>query len=117
MDNGLTFEQYVGKISDLYEIDKAFVLAIINLESGYQSSYLFTNMNNVGGHRGLGGTWKSYTTLEAGVLAHVLSVKNIADKNNIDAKEMTNEEETLCGQPRACAGSPRDGGAGRLHRG
>jgi hypothetical protein len=92
MDNGLTFEQYVGKISDLYEIDKEFVLAIINLESGYQSSYLFTNMNNVGGHRGIGGTWKSYTTLEAGVLAHVLSVKNIADKNNIDAKEMTNEE-------------------------
>lgn len=92
MDNGLTFEQYVGKISDLYEVDKAFVLAIINLESGNQSSYLFTNKNNVGGHRGIGGTWKSYTTLEAGVLAHVLSVKNIADKNNIDAKEMTNEE-------------------------
>ena len=92
MDNGLTFEQYVGQISDLYEIDKEFVLAIINLESGYQSSYLFTNKNNVGGHRGIGGTWKSYTTLEAGVLAHVLSVKNIAEKNNIDAKEMTNEE-------------------------
>ncbi len=92
MDNGLTFEQYVGKISDLYEVDKEFVLAIINLESGYQSSYLFTNKNNVGGHRGIGGVWKSYTTLEAGVLAHVLSIKNIADKNKIDVKEMTNEE-------------------------
>lgn len=92
MDNGLTFEQYVGHICSLYEVDPAFTLAIINLESGYQSSYLFTNKNNVGGHRGIGGTWKSYTTLEAGVLAHVLSVKNIADKNNIDAKEMTNEE-------------------------
>lgn len=92
MDNGLTFEQYVGHISNLFEVDPAFTLAIINLESGYQSSYLFTNKNNVGGHRGIGGTWKSYTTLEAGVVAHVLSVKNIADKNNIDAKEMTNEE-------------------------
>ena len=92
MDNGLTFEQYVGHICNLFEVDPAFTLAIINLESGYQSSYLFTNKNNVGGHRGIGGTWKSYTTLEAGVLAHVLSVKNIADKNNIDAKEMTDEE-------------------------
>lgn len=92
MDNGLTFEQYVGHVSKLYDLDPAFVLSIINLESGNQSSYLFTNKNNVGGHRGIGGTWKSYTTLEAGVLAHVLSVKNIADKNNIDAKEMTNEE-------------------------
>lgn len=92
MDNGLTFEQYVGHICSLYEVDPAFTLAIINLESGYQSSYLFTNKNNVGGHRGIGGTWKTYTTLEAGVLAHVLSVKNIADKNNIDAKEMTDEE-------------------------
>ena len=92
MDNGLTFEQYVGHICNLFEVDPAFTLAIINLESGYQSSYLFTNKNNVGGHRGIGGTWKTYTTLEAGVLAHVLSVKNIADKNNIDAKEMTDEE-------------------------
>jgi hypothetical protein len=85
MDNGLTFEQYVGHVSKLYDLDPAFVLSIINLESGYQSSYLFTNKNNVGGHRGIGGTWKSYTTLEAGVLAHVLSVKNIAEKNKIDA--------------------------------
>ncbi len=92
MDNGLTFEQYVGYLCNLYGIDPAFTLAIINLESGYQSSYLFTNKNNVGGHRGIGGTWKSYTTLEAGVLAHVLSVKNIADQNKIDSKEMTNEE-------------------------
>lgn len=92
MDNGLTFEQYVGHICNLFEIDPAFTLAIINLESGYQSSYLFTNKNNVGGHRGIGGTWKSYTTLEAGVVAHVLSVKNIAEKNKIDAKEMTDEE-------------------------
>ena len=92
MDNGLTFEQYVGKICDLYEIDKDFTLAIINIESGHQSSYLFTNKNNVGGHKGIGGVWKSYTTLEAGVVAHVLSVKALADKSGVDSKEMTDEE-------------------------
>lgn len=92
MDNGLTFEQYVGHICGLYELDPAFTLAIINLESGNKTSSLFVNKNNVGGHRGISGTWKSYTTLEAGVLAHVLSVKNIAEKNKIDAREMTNEE-------------------------
>ena len=92
MDNGLTYEQYMGKICDLFEVDKSFVLAIARLESGNGESYLFTAKNNIGGHRGLGGTWKSYTTLEAGVISHVLTVKTIAANSGVDIKEVTDEE-------------------------
>ena len=92
MDNGLTYEQYMGKICDLFEVDKELVLAIARLESGNGTSYLFTAKNNIGGHRGLGGTWKTYTTLEAGVISHVLTVKNIATNSGVDIKEATDEE-------------------------
>ncbi len=83
MDNGLTFEQYVGKIADLLGVDKNIALAISYQEAGIKSSNLFKNSNNIGGHRGYNG-WMKYTTLEAGVIAHIVSIKSIADKNNID---------------------------------
>ena len=77
MNNGMTFEQYVGHISDLFGVDKATVLAISYHEAGVKTSTLFQTKNNIGGHKGLNG-WKSYTTLEAGIIGHVLSVRNIA---------------------------------------
>lgn len=95
MDNGLTYEQYMGKICDLFEVDKAFVLAVARLESGNGESYLFTAKNNIGGHRGIGGMWKSYTTLEAGVISHVLTVKKIATNSGVDIKEVTDEEISI----------------------
>lgn len=83
MDNGLTFEQYVGKISDLFGIDKATVLAISYQEAGIKTSGLFKNSNNIGGHRGYDG-WMKYTTLEAGVIAHVISIKAMQDNYDLD---------------------------------
>lgn len=83
MDNGLTFEQYLGKICDLYGIDKSIALAIVHEETGVMTSGLFKNSNNIGGLKGYGG-WMSFTTLEAGIIAHVISIKAIADNYNID---------------------------------
>lgn len=83
MNNGMTFEQYVGKIADLFGVDKTTVLAISYHEAGVKTSNLFQNKNNIGGHKGLSG-WKSYMTLEAGVIGHVLSVRNISTKHGID---------------------------------
>jgi hypothetical protein len=83
MDNGMTFEQYVGKICDLFDIDKTTVLAISYQEAGNKTSNLFRNSNNIGGHRGYSG-WMKYTTLEAGVIAHVISVKAMQDNYDID---------------------------------
>ena len=77
MSNGMTFEQYVGYISDLFGVDKTTVLAISYHEAGVKTSNLFQNKNNIGGHKGLNG-WKSFMTLEAGIIGHVLSVRNIS---------------------------------------
>lgn len=83
MNNGLTFEQYLGKIADLFGVDKTIALAISYQEAGIKTSNLFKNKNNIGGHRGYNG-WMSYTTLEAGIIAHVISIKSLTEKNNID---------------------------------
>ena len=83
MNNGMTFEQYVGKIADLFGVDKTTVLAISYHEAGVKTSNLFQNKNNIGGHKGLNG-WKSFMTLEAGVIGHVLSIRNISTKHGID---------------------------------
>lgn len=84
VDNGMTYEQYLGKICDLFAIDKNIVLAISYMETGYLKSNLFNYKNNVGGHRGSSG-WLSYPTLEAGIIAHALTVKAITDNYNIDS--------------------------------
>ena len=82
MDNGMTYAQYVGYIADLFGVDKATVLAISYHETGVMTSNLFRNKNNIGGHKGLNG-WKSFLTLEAGVIGHVLAVRNIAAKAGV----------------------------------
>ena len=79
MDNGMTYAQYVGYIADLFGVDKASALAISYHESGVMTSNLFKNKNNIGGHKGLNG-WKTFLTLESGVIGHVLAVRNIAAK-------------------------------------
>ena len=83
MDNGMTFEQYMGKICDLYNLDKNVILAITYLETGYMSSSLFVNSNNIGGQRDSSG-WLRFPTLEAGVMAHVLTLKSMFEKYGID---------------------------------
>lgn len=88
LSNGLTYEQYLGKICDEFNIDKELVLAISYLETGYLKSGLFTYSNNVGGQRGYNG-WLKYPTLEAGIIGHVISVKAILDNYNIDTTSPT----------------------------
>lgn len=82
MDNGMTYAQYLGHIADLFGVDKATVLAISYHETGVMTSNLFRNKNNIGGHKGLNG-WKTFLTLEAGVIGHVLAVRNIAAKAGV----------------------------------
>ena len=82
MDNGMTYAQYLGHIADLFGVDKATALAISYHETGVMTSNLFRNKNNIGGHKGLNG-WKSFLTLEAGVIGHVLAVRNIAAKAGV----------------------------------
>lgn len=83
MQNGMTFEQYVGKISDLFGVDKSTSLAISYHEAGVKTSNIFQNKNNIGGHKGLNG-WKAFMTLEAGIIGHVLAIRNISEKHGVD---------------------------------
>lgn len=89
MDNGMTFEQYMAKISNLFGIDPSLALAICYQESGIKKSGLFTISNNIGGHKGYDG-WMSFPTLEAGVIHHVITLKNLYNKFNIDPKDQNN---------------------------
>lgn len=88
LDNGLTYEQYMGKLADMYGLDKTLTLAVSYHETGVLTSGLFTLSNNVGGQRGMNG-WMSFTTLEAGMLTHVLSVRSIVKMYNIDMNSET----------------------------
>lgn len=83
VQNGLTYEQYLGYICDLFEVDKSTVLAISYMETGYLKSTLFTNKNNVGGQRGYAG-WMEYPTLESGIIGHVLAIRAMINNYEID---------------------------------
>lgn len=83
MNNGQTFEQYYGKICDMFGVNKSIALAIVYHESGAKTSSLFRNSNNIGGLRGAGG-WMRFPTLEAGIISHVISVKKLTDQYGIN---------------------------------
>ena len=91
MTNGDTFEQYVAKISNLFEIDPALSLAIIYNESGRCKSTLFKVNNNVAGMRAVYG-WARYPTLEAGVIAFVLNLRGLL---NIYQYDVNTDEGVL----------------------
>lgn len=82
LSNGLTYEQYLGKVCDAFGLDKTIVLAVSYHETGFLKSSLFT-YNNVGGQRGYIG-WMKYPTLEAGIVGHVTGIMSIVDNYDID---------------------------------
>jgi hypothetical protein len=84
LKNGMTYEQFLAKICDLYGINKVFALAIVYEESGIMSSSLFNYSNNMGGLRGNGG-WLSFPSLEAGTISYVFTLKNLLDRYNVDS--------------------------------
>lgn len=88
LKNGLTYEQFVAKISTEFGLNPKLVLAISYLETGYLQSGLFVYNNNVGGMRGYDG-WMEFTTLEAGAISHVVAVKAIIDRYGIDMNSDT----------------------------
>lgn len=81
--DGLTFQQYLGRICDLFGIEKSLALAISYHESGILKSNLFVNSNNIGGQKGYEG-WMKFPTLEAGTISFVLSLKNIIETYEVD---------------------------------
>ena len=76
------FSEYLGYISDLFNVDKSLALAISDYETGYQKSSLAKNKNNFGGLRGSSG-YITYPTPQAGIICYVSNLKRIIYKNKI----------------------------------
>lgn len=82
--NGLTYEQFLAKIADMYGINKTLALAIVYEESGIMTSSLFRNSNNMGGLRG-GSGWLKFPSLEAGTICYIFTLKNLLDRSGLDS--------------------------------
>ena len=95
LTNGQTFEQFLGHICDIYGMDKYLALAIIQHESGNMTSYLSKYKNNIGGQL-VNGVGVSYPTMEAGIIAEVVLLKNLFDRCGLD-KSSTNDLYTFSG--------------------
>ena len=86
LDNGLTYEQFLGKISEMYGVNKTLALAIVYEESGIMTSSLFKNGNNMGGLRG-GSGWLKFPSLEAGTICYVFTLKNLLERSGLDSNQ------------------------------
>ena len=86
LDNGLTYEQFLAKIADLYGINKTLALAIVYEESGIMTSSLFRNSNNMGGLRG-GSGWLQFPSLEAGTICYIFTLKNLLERSGLDSNQ------------------------------
>ena len=95
LTNGQTFEQFLGHICDLYGMDKYLALAIVQHESGNMTSYLSRYKNNIGGQL-VNGVGVSYPTMEAGIIAEIVLLKNLFDRCGLD-KSSTNDLYTFSG--------------------
>ena len=83
LSNGQTFEKFFGHICDLYGMDKYMALAIVRHESGNMTSYLSRYKNNIGGQL-VNGVGVSYPTMESGIIAEVVLLKNLFDRCGLD---------------------------------
>ena len=86
--NGLTYEQFLGKIADMYGVNKTLALAIVYEESGIMTSSLFRNSNNMGGLRG-GSGWLKFPSLEAGTICYIFTLKNLLDRSGLDSYQQS----------------------------
>lgn len=86
LDNGMTYEQFLSKICELYGINRTLALAIVYEESGKMASTLFTQSNNMGGLRG-GSGWLAFPSLEAGTICYVFTLKNLLERSGLDSHQ------------------------------
>ncbi len=88
LDNGLSFSQFLGKVSDNLNVNKYYLLAISYLETGRVTSSLALNKNNFGGLRGRG-EYYSYPSPEVGIIAFVLNLKGYEKYNFTDIYQLS----------------------------
>lgn len=114
LESGLTFEQFLAKMCEMYDIDKSLALAIVYEESGRMTSNLFNYSNNIGGQRGYAG-WLKYPTLEAGVIGFVVSLNNIGENYSIDLSTTDSVYALSSVYVNGHAGNPSDSWTGKVY--
>lgn len=114
LDNGLTFEQFLAKMCEIYNVDKTLALAIVYEESGRMTSGLFSISNNIGGQRGYAG-WLQYPTLEAGVIGFVVSLNNMGERYQIDVSTPSSAYALSSIYVSGHVGSPSDSWTGKIN--
>lgn len=85
VSNGMTFNQYLSKISDMLGTDKIYLLSICYHETGRLKRELARYKNNFGGLGGVGNFY-SYNTPEAGIIAYCITLKKY-EKFNFQSLE------------------------------
>lgn len=73
--NGETREHFLGRVCNMINMDMYYTLAIHYHETWRGTSTLCINDNNYGGMRNKDGTWSSYPSPEAGIIAHYMNLK------------------------------------------
>lgn len=82
--NGLTFSQFMGKVSDSIEGDKCFNLAISNFESDEQTNSQSINQNNFGGWRHDEDVFLTFISPEAGIIYHCFILEKLRNTREYD---------------------------------
>lgn len=88
LDSGLTYSQFLGKVSDNLNVDKYYLLAISYLETGRVTSSLALRKNNFGGLRG-SGEYYTYPSPEMGIIAFCLNLKGYEKYNFSNIYELS----------------------------
>lgn len=84
--NGLSYSEYVGRMSDLISIPKEYkpyILSVSYEERGQFGSEISVYKNNMGGLRGYDLNYIKYPSPEAGIIAFVANIKNYEFNFNI----------------------------------
>lgn len=83
--NGEVFSKYIGRISDMIDLDKNYALALCLHETWRGTSELCLKQNNYGGMRA-NGDWFTFPSPEAGMIAFCINL-NAYKKYHFEDKE------------------------------
>ncbi len=87
--NGLTFSEFMGKVSDSIESDRCFNLAVSNFESDEQTNSQSIEKNNFGGWRYTEEEYLTNISPEAGVIQHCMNIEKLRLRKHDNLSEFS----------------------------
>lgn len=87
--NGLTFSEFMGKVSDSIESDRCFNLAVSNFESDEQTNSQSIEKNNFGGWRYSEDEFLTFPSPEAGIIYHCIGLGKLQTRKYANLNEFS----------------------------